>query len=239
MNIIICDDSREFCEELLTHIKRIISKSRYADNEFQYRYFDSPDELLKFLEDNTVDILFLDISMPQISGFDIAKLCQDSYPEICLIFISSYENQVYYSIRFSPFRFLCKSSYQRVLHEALDAALQKVFKDKKYLNISSYKSNFHVKISDIVYISRNKQSNYLTVHCKGADYRVRSTVQLLSDKLSQYGFAQTSSGTLINMKYINSIESRTLLLTTGEELSISRRARQLLIEQYVKYMRAR
>lgn len=117
--------------------------------------------------------------------------------------------------------------------------MQKVFKDEKYLNISSYKSNFHVKISDIVYISRNKQSNYLTVHCKGADHRVRSTVQLLSDKLSQYGFAQTSSGTLINMKYINSIESRTLLLTTGEQLSISRRARQLLIEQYVKYMRAR
>lgn len=110
MNIIICDDSREFCEELLTHIKRIISKSRYADNEFQYRYFDSPDELLKFLEDNTVDILFLDISMPQISGFDVAKLCQDSYPEICLIFISSYENQVYYPSASARSAFFAKAA---------------------------------------------------------------------------------------------------------------------------------
>lgn len=239
MNIIICDDNKEFGEELLACIKDTVSKSSHADNEFQYRYFDSPDELLKFLQDNSVDILFLDISLPQISGFDVAKICQDSYPDICLIFISSYENQVYYSIRFSPFRFLCKSNYQRDLPEALDAALQKVFKDEKYLNIATYKNNSHVKISDIVYVTRNKQSNYLSLHCKNADYQIRSTVQLLGAKLSQYGFAQTGAGTLINMRYIDNIQSRTLMLTTGEELPISRRARQFLIEQYVKYMRAR
>ncbi len=239
MKIIICDDNKIFGYQLTNQIKSIISQSTYADKEFIFQYFPEPKSLLDYLQNNSVDILFLDISMPEINGFEIAQQCQEYWPDICLIFISNYENQVYYSIRFSPFRFLCKSSYEAYLPEALLAAIDKLSKNEKYIDISNYNNCTPVKVSHIVYIIKEKESNYLSIHCKNIIHRYRTTIHRLEADLHDYGFIKVNSGTLINMKYISQIQDNIIELTTGEKLTVSRQCRPLFIGEYVKYMRMR
>ena len=177
--------------------------------------------------------------MPESNGFDIAQICIEYYSEICLIFISSLEQQVYYSIRFSPFRFLCKSNYVQYLPEAVNAAVSKLLMKNEYITISNYNNVTTVKISRIIYVEKEKQKNYLSVHCLNDTYRYRTTISGMSDMLAPSGFVKISASQLLNMKYISKIEDCRVVLTNKCTLNISKQYRSLLKQAYIKYMRNR
>lgn len=239
MKIVVCDDEITFGNKLMTQIKEIICKSDYGDDDFKFRYFSDPKELIEYMHQHVIDILFLDISMPELNGFDIAQICVEYYSDICLIFISSFEQQVYYSIRFSPFRFLCKSTYEQHLPEAVNAAVSKLLKENEYITISNYNNITTVKISRIIYVEKEKQKNYLSVHCLNDTYRYRTTISGMSDLLSASGFIKINASQLLNMKYISKIEDCRVVLTTGNSLNVSKQYRSLLKQAYIKYMRNR
>ncbi len=239
MKIVVCDDEVNFGKKLITQIKEIICKSDYGDDDFKFLSFSNPKELIDYMRHHVIDILFLDISMPELNGFDIAQICIEYYSEICLIFISSFEQQVYYSIRFSPFRFLCKSTYEQHLQEAVNAAVSKLLKENEYITISNYNNITTVKISRIIYVEKEKQKNYLSVHCLNDTYRYRTTLSEMSDMLSPSGFVKINASQLLNMKYISKIEDNSVLLTTDQSLNISKQYRSVLKQAYIKYMRNR
>lgn len=239
MNIVVCDDEKTFGEKLIMQIQKIIYKSDYGDDDFNYRYFSSPKELIDYMHNNVIDILFLDISMPELNGFDIAQICMEYYTDICLIFISNFERQVYYSIRFSPFRFLCKSNYEKHLAEAVNAAVSKLLKENEYITISNYNNITTIKVSRIIYVEKEKQKNYLAIHCLNDTYRHRITIGRMIDMLSSSGFIKISAGQLLNMKYISKIEDCSIILTTGLVLNMSKQYRSVIKEAYIKYMRNR
>ncbi len=47
-------------------------------------------EALSFLEDNEVDLIFLDINMPNTSGLSLYEIIKQKYPHIALIFVTGY-----------------------------------------------------------------------------------------------------------------------------------------------------
>ena len=127
MLIAICDDDKEFACELDQKIRSRFARFDEDNLLFNTLVFHSSKNLKEYLlqrEHLEIDILFLDISMPEIDGFDIAELCFQLFPDISIIFVSDYEERVFYSLRFRPFRFLCKKNYKKYLPEALDAAIK-------------------------------------------------------------------------------------------------------------------
>lgn len=48
------------------------------------------DEALNFLEQNEVDIIFLDINMPKTSGLSLYEIIKQKYPQIALVFVTGY-----------------------------------------------------------------------------------------------------------------------------------------------------
>ena len=74
----------------------------------------------------SVDAIFLDIDIPEMNGFQIAKNVRKLYPDCMIIFCSSHNELVYESFEYEPFWFLCKSDYER----KLDSVLEKSFKKK-------------------------------------------------------------------------------------------------------------
>ena len=239
MKIVVCDDEKAFGTKLMDQIKEIICKSDYGDGDFKMQYFSNPKDLIEYMKHDVIDILFLDISMPELNGFDMAQICLDHYTDICLIFISNFEQQVFYSIRFSPFRFLCKSTYEQYLSEAVNAAISKLLKENEYITISNYNNITTIKISRIIYVEKEKQKNYLSIHCLNDIYRYRSTIGRMSDMLSPIDFIKINASQLLNMKYISKIEDCCVILTTGDSLNISKQYSSVLKKAYIKYMRSR
>ena len=56
--------------------------------------FRNPLEALAFAKENTVELAFLDVEMPEMNGLDLAEHLRKVDPQIIIIFISAYENYI-------------------------------------------------------------------------------------------------------------------------------------------------
>lgn len=53
--------------------------------------FQNPEEALKLAQTQRVDLAFLDVEMPQMSGLDLSDKLRELYPDIIVIFVSAYD----------------------------------------------------------------------------------------------------------------------------------------------------
>lgn len=83
MNIICIDDEPYVLQQIL-----LICKESNCFSEING--FLKTEDALSFLENNAVDIMFLDINMPGVNGLTFAEKIKIQYPNIALIFVTGY-----------------------------------------------------------------------------------------------------------------------------------------------------
>lgn len=91
-------------------------------------------EAIPFLKKNTIDVILLDINLPDISGIDLCKKIHKEFPEIKIIGISTFSERSYISrmIENGASGYLIKSASAEEIAEAIDTVLN----DKMYLSVS-------------------------------------------------------------------------------------------------------
>ena len=105
IRVVICDDNIVF----MNHFKDIVESSLSTYNDdFQISTVSNGNLLLAKHMESEFDIIFLDIDMPDISGFDVAKVLRDNNSRCFLIFITNHSELVYESMDFQPFNFIRK-----------------------------------------------------------------------------------------------------------------------------------
>ncbi|MDP8209972.1 MAG: sigma-54 dependent transcriptional regulator [Candidatus Stygibacter australis] len=81
MKILILDDEPSFNEELIEFIESM---------NFQASAEELPENALNYLKSNSVDILILDIRLPQMSGIQVLKKVRKNYPELEVIMVTGH-----------------------------------------------------------------------------------------------------------------------------------------------------
>ena len=104
--IAICDDE----EKILLDIQKKIEKYFISQEmDANYFYTNDSEKMLEYIKNEPLDVLFLDIDMPHISGMDIASYIKENRLEILLVFVTSQDALVYQSFAYRPFGFLRKT----------------------------------------------------------------------------------------------------------------------------------
>lgn len=148
MNIGICDDERIMVEQIECIIKEYFDSKGIKYNIF---LFYSGKEVTD--TDINLDLLFLDIDMPEMNGMQAAEIIQESEKvnKPLISFLTSHEEEVRNAFKVKAFRFLVKDSFESEIYECLDA-----FCKEKSANImiDVEKDGHEVKIfqKDILYI---------------------------------------------------------------------------------------
>lgn len=236
INILICDDNKDFLSLLKNGINNIISSGKFADLEYRISCFNNSRTAFQFCSDCVPDITFLDIDMPEINGFNIAKEINEKNSNAMIIFVTNYENYVYTSLRYRPFRFIRKSHIDTELHEALQSALNELLCKNKYLELGSKYFNEKIFISKIIYFESKR--NYAEIVCKdGNRYLYRSTLADLEKSLKCFDFLRVHAAYLVNMKFIDKLHKSTVELCNGELINISRRLYSQVHKSYSEYLR--
>lgn len=236
INVLVCDDNKEFLLSLKKEIDKIILSDKYGDFEYKISCFSSSESALRFCEKTGLDIAFLDIDMPNVNGFELAKAIHSHNAEALIIFVTSYDNYVYSSLRYRPFRFIRKSHMNIELSEALQSALDEILFENKFLDLGSKYFNERILISDIVYFESKR--NYAETVCKyGKKYMYRSTLSDLENNLKGFGFIRVHAAYLVNMRYIVRIDKSSVELPGGVKINISRRLYPQAYKAYSEYLR--
>lgn len=173
--------------------------------------FQTAIEASSYLKEHTVDLLFLDINLPDISGLDFIKTVKNppkiimttAYPNFA---VDSFELETIVDYLVKPFsldRFLKAISKAEKFHDAVQTKTQEEF---VYLNID--KTLHKVKVSDVLYIESDR--NYLTFFTLSKKYLIIDSLKNWKGKLEKHNFLQTHKSFLVNLKKIEKITGNSL-----------------------------
>lgn len=182
--------------------------------------FDSPAEGITFLKKNPPDLLFLDIEMPMLNGFDVLE---ELGREISfdIIFTTAYDNFGIQAVKFSALDYLLKPVQNKELKDAIDKHLrkaqQKIPTEQIEVLLNNVQAERKGKVGKIALASKEAiefvdaqeivcceaNSNYTNIYMTEDRKRVISrTLKEFEDMLSPHQFFRPHNSFLINLNRV-------------------------------------
>lgn len=164
----------------------------------------------EFLSKEKVDLVFLDINMPHISGISLSKMIG---PETRVIFTTAYSSYAVESYDVQALDYLLKPiSLERFTKAvskvmAVSGATTRHFTAGDTLMIKSGTKFFRLNPNDIFYLE--KEGNYITYHTENKKILTRESIVDALERLPSF-FTQTHKSYIININKINSLDTETI-----------------------------
>lgn len=174
-------------------------------------------EAMEYLRNHKVDLIFLDLNMPKLKGFDFLKTLQNpphvivttAYQEHAL---EGYElNIVDYLLKpFSFERFIKAINKIEVKSPKSEPATSNVKKEEQSLFLKSNKKRIQVKLADILFVEAI--GNYVNVVTSNSEIQVRDKISDILSLLPEDEFFQVHKSFIIAKTHINEIEGNRILI---------------------------
>ena len=177
--------------------------------------FNNPLKAYPIIEQEKIDVIFLDINMPQLSGF--AFIENLSYKPL-IVFTTAYReyavksfelNVLDYLVKPIPFNRFLKTMnkvYQQAYITSASAELNLQQEPHIFLKVS--KKLIKVNLNDILYIESLK--DYIKVITSLGDYVVHKSLTAISEELPQSNFLRVHRSYTISINKIKSVEGNTI-----------------------------
>lgn len=230
MKVIIVDDEYPARKELRYFIEN------YTDMNIMGE-FDNGLDVLNFIQENTLDAIFLDINIPKLDGMLLAKTIDKFEKRPKIIFITAYDNYAVEAFDLEIFDYILKPySDERIismLHRLKDTSDKKNNEDKaeyqKMRNkISLWKDDkIHiVDVNDIYYCEARER--YTHIFTKDEEYEIREGISEVEKTINHNIFFRSHRSYLVNLEKIEEIipwfnNTYILKLNKGKyEITVSR-----------------
>jgi two-component system, LytTR family, response regulator len=159
---------------------------------------------LAYMQENPVDLVFLDINMPHLSGISLSKMLEKS---IKVIFITAHAEYAPESYDVEAVDYLMKP----VSFERFTKAIQKVLRSKpvvqdnstanaEAINLKSTGNVYRVLLADILYLE--KAANYMAYHLLNKKILIRQSAAEALEELPAY-FIQVHKSFIVNSTKID------------------------------------
>jgi DNA-binding LytR/AlgR family response regulator len=167
-------------------------------------------EALEYLNSNAVDLIFLDINMPKLKGFDFLKslsnppkiIVTTAYKEFA---IEGFElNVVDYLLKPFSFERFVKAVHKVNTKTKNDVLPSSSENKNETIFLKSDKKQFQVKLATILFVEA--YGNYCKVVTESETITVREKISEFAEKLSKVDFLQVHKSFIIAKKHINIIE---------------------------------
>ncbi|PKB16618.1 LytTR family DNA-binding domain-containing protein [Flavobacterium sp. 5] len=179
--------------------------------------FTKSEDALKYLKKYPVDLLFLDINMPAISGIDF---CKNLPHKIMVIFTTAYSEYAVEGFTLSATDYLLKPISFIRFEQAVERAFaqwksQNQNQEQQYLFIRADYSLIKILISDILYIEG--LDDYLKIHIQNQKTIVaRMTMKSLLEKLPETEFIRVHRSFIVSISKIEKVRNKTIYINQQE-----------------------
>ncbi len=190
------------------------------------------------------DILFLDVLLGDMTGFDILK--EIKHPSFEVIFTTSYDEYALQAIKNSAVDYLLKPVD---IDELLEAVAKVRTKLKQQVSAAppvkrSYKIGFpiatgqqFIDLEEVIYAEAkdNVASLFLT---NKKEVKLTKSLRWLEEHLSDYGFCRVHHSYVINFNHLKEYirnEGGFVVMTNGKAISVSRRCKEAFLNSLEDY----
>lgn len=197
----------------------------------------------QLLHECTIDALFLDIAMPELSGIDLAHEIHAGPYTPRIVFVTAHDSHAVDAFELDADDYLLKPVRRSRLDEAVRRvadALEQTAPDDETIAVELGGVTRFVMRSDVVYVEAH--GDYARLHIDGASHLIRTPLGSLADRWADAGFLRIHRSVLVSAPRIRAL--RTVQSTStvtvdldGEpvELPVARRA----VRQLRQYLQGR
>lgn len=232
LQIAICDDESYYREKLQSLVQAYLDRRHLSG---ALSFFASGEEFLSQSANNVkYDIVFMDISMNELSGIETAMRMRSFHSDTHLVFVTAFMDYALEGYKANAIRYIMKDSLDVSVEECMDAILRKMRTAKVAFSFMEGERKLYT--DNILYIESSKHKSIF--HYMETDlihYQLYSRLDAVEQKLSGYGFLRIHKSYLVNMKHIFRINNYTAYLDTGAELPIPRSRFRAAKEAFVTY----
>jgi DNA-binding LytR/AlgR family response regulator len=200
--------------------------------------FDNTIESMAYLRDNTVDLMFLDIRMPELSGLKMLNILKDPPKIILTTAYSEYALESYkygvvdYLLKPIEFdRFLIavnKVSKQIQLERSSKVQLQESAPPAKYFFVYQDQNTYRIDFEDILYIKA--EGNYISIKTKDKNFITRETMKDVEKRLNDNIFVRVNKSYIVSILKIMRVFGNTIVIAE-EKIPIGKIYKMKLFEK--------
>jgi two-component system response regulator LytT len=215
LNAIYVDDELPALELIKNYCKEIPEINLTA-------CFTRAEQAIEFIKNNPVDLLILDIEMPEISGIELAKIV---HPDKLVIFITADPTHAAQAYELDVIDYLVKPVFPERLTKAVRKALdffsfQESSNAKDYIIVKADYMINKILITDIQWIEGFGE--YLKIMTRFKQYMVLQRLSDFSEKNIKLGFIRIHKSYIVQRENIRSYNSQFVVLKDGKQLPIGR-----------------
>lgn len=214
ISCLIIDDEVIAQEIIASHLSKIpsIKKIESCNNAI---------EGFSYLRDNEVDLVFLDINMPEISGISFAKSISK---DIKIIFTTAYRDYAVEGFELQAVDYLLKPiSFDRLLkavnnyfdiYGTPETSSFEESNANEFMFVRSDRRMLKIDFQDIIFVE--SYSDYIKIHLENKTIVTRETISAVEAKLPRNKFMRIHRSFIISLANISSF--------TNEEITINKKS---------------
>ena len=166
---------------------------------------------------------------------ELASLIRDMQPDAHIIFISSMEEAVYTTFKYSPLRFIRKEYISEELPEALNAFLSDYSICESTIEVNDGENVLALPIKFINYAESDK--HYINLYTDTKAYTVRGKLSDYHDMFRYENIIHVNQSYMVNLKYIKKYDAASIILKNDLEINIGRKYKETFKDVFFKYKR--
>ncbi len=211
LKVVIADDEPIARDIIETYIAKVPSLQLVASCK-------NAVEVFEHLNKQDVDLLLLDINMPEITGMDLVKTLRN--PPM-VIFTTAYNEYAVESYDLNAVDYLLKpipfDRFVKAINKALDknevpAEQTSVQTADEHFFVKSGTKLVKIKPDEVLYIEAMK--DYAKIHLQAGNVVVHSTMKNIEEQLSVYtSFVRVSKSYIVNLHMVEAIEANMLYIS--------------------------
>ncbi|WP_143960854.1 LytR/AlgR family response regulator transcription factor [Litoribacter populi] len=243
MNIALLDDEKHCLESLALDLKQVV-----PDAEIVFKST-KPEKALERLPELEVDLLFLDVQMPKLNGFELLEQLAPHVPDV--VFTTAYSRYAIQAFKYHAFNYLLKPIDENELATVITHWRQKREKDQqnqlqsleglleKMKRDGLFQSKIAIPVSDGYEFIEVKEilfcrseNNYTTFFLENGDQiLISKTLKEVECILNKHHFIRIHQSYLVNPHHMAKFQRSDggyVIMKNGEKIKVSPQKKDLV-----------
>ncbi|WP_082105239.1 LytR/AlgR family response regulator transcription factor [Demequina subtropica] len=227
----IVEDDATYRDTLMQHL------ARYAEEnslEFDIRAYPDGREAVANYRPQ-FDILFLDVEMPHMDGFDAAHRIREVDTDVLIIFVTNMGQYAIRGYEVDAMTYLLKPVPYFAFAQELTRSLARLRKrETRAVTLTINNSVVRLDPAEIVYVESVKHR--ITVHGLDRSYSFSGTLKALDEELADMGFFRSNNCYLVNLRHVKRVDQNVSVMVGGAELQVSRPRKKAFMDALAEYV---
>jgi len=233
MKIAICDDDKKCNDKLHAMLADYLVREKI--DKYEISEYTSGVELLDEYSLGTFDIIFLDVEMPGLDGFETAMKIREADLDVDIVFVTYLKDEVQRGFDFNAKGYLYKS----VTQEQIDERMNKLINERLRNNRNAF-HKIKLKNSGTALLSLARVLYFesyghdISAVLENETLIFLDSITNLASELEGHGFVRINKSYLVNINHVFNVSGNRVTIIKGADLAVGRAYKQTLTDALAK-----